>query len=144
MICSNRLSKFEETSLNPEELVRTYEGFMKQRAYLGRVGGLEALDSLCDAEVAAALFDTMFRNGAGDGPKAIRNAINTVKPGSVDPSGGLTMELFEAYRAVTDDCGTRQELLDALAEERKKQYDDEGARFDHFRFRNSSECRDGG
>ena len=128
--------------LNPEELVRVYEGFMRQSYYLGRVGGLEALDSLRDVEVAASLFDTLFRNGNRGGGNAIRKAINTVDPGRVAPSGDLDMDTFEAYRAFTDDCDTRQQLLDALAEERKKQYDDEGARFDHFRFRNSSECRD--
>jgi len=114
---------------------------MRQDNYLGRIGGFQALDSLRDEEVAAALFDTMFRNGGRGGPTAIQNAINTVAPGRVAFDGSMGQVTFEAYRELTSDCRTRQAMLAALAEERKKQYPDEEARFDHFRFVDSQECR---
>lgn len=137
--------------LTHQQRVRFYQEFMKEPGYLTPVGGLAALDALRDEEVAAALFDTLFRNGSGGGTGAIQKAINRVDPGRVVVDKSFGSRTFQAFRRLTDDCGTRQQLLDALAEEReteRREADPRGEvdggdldRFRYFRFLGSSACR---
>ena len=100
-----------------------------------RVGGSAALAGIGDGQAAAALADAEFQHGEPKGTAAVQRAINAVAPGSVDVDGRMGPKTLDAYKGLSADPETRNELLDALTDERKRiAAPRTHERIDHFRF----------
>jgi hypothetical protein len=102
---------------------------------LRKAGGHEALNSVPDSSAAAALADTIFRSGEGQGANIIREAINDVGgDGTVKEKGILDHATLAAYNNLVGQPETRYQLLDKIGNLRDDA-NDEGKRNEFFRFR---------
>lgn len=108
-----------------------------------KIPGSSNLKRIGNDEAAAAFADTMFAHGRRGGAEAIQNAINKVRPGTVNPDGNMGPKTFDAYRRLTGNPKTTRALLDALGNARwdrvKGRKDAKGweTRINHFRFQKS-------
>ena len=104
---------------------------------LGQAGGIGALDAINDNHAAAAMADTIYREGATGGANLIRDAINNVQPGATSEMGGLKPSDINTYTNLAANPDTRGPLLDALGDARDGKRPNEMSRNDHFRYQES-------
>jgi lysozyme family protein len=103
--------------LSPDQVAALYSFYFDQAMHT--VGGSNAAAQIGDPYAAAALYDTMFFQGATAGPLLIQQAIDQVAgPETVDVSGGMGPATLAAYAQLASDPDTHDQLLDALAEQR--------------------------
>ena len=117
---------------------------------IGKPGmeGYEVLEYIGNEEAAAALADTFFRGGRGSVEKgsaawitqrAINKSLGALREPLIVEDGRFGSGSIEAFKALSSDPRTRKQLLDNLAEERRKvwegspNFEGEAARADHFR-----------
>jgi len=112
---------------------------------LGRVGGSAALDTIGDRYTAAAVGDTLFRDGDTGGADLVRDALTDIY-NSIPRNKRKQLSLDAGFIGETGRLGPRsldtlQKLVragyglkvrNALADNRN---DDETARNDYFRFK---------
>jgi hypothetical protein len=132
------------TDLNAADVADVYN-YMFDTQYLSGPGGSDALNKVGDPYAAAALADTMFRNGQPGGSLIVQNAINDVyqqtgnAPIPVDSN--LGSGTLNAYSNLAQNPDTSNQLLDDLAGERARYLSANGSmdagdfsRIQHFRF----------
>jgi hypothetical protein len=79
-------------------------------------------DNITDPKAAAALVDTLFYQGSGDGAEIIQNAINDVRKAmgqpNIDVDRNVGSGTLAAYQALANDPKQQQALRDAVAARR--------------------------
>jgi hypothetical protein len=131
------------SDLSPAQVAAIYQ-FQTDRNF-GTVGGANALNNVGNQYAAAALADTLFWEGSGDGAQTVQQAINRaiVNSGSSLPGvaedGKMGPGTLGAYTALSQDPTSQACLLDALAFERiawgaTQPGPIDTTRIDHFRF----------
>jgi hypothetical protein len=100
---------------------------------LAKIGGAKALDAIPDPRVAAAIADTLYRDGPGKGAKMVQEAIEKAGgPKDIDSVfGSRTLDAVQNLSANPD--GARR-LLDGLFDQKKDRHPEEVARNHHYRF----------
>jgi len=125
--------------LTDEERILVYEAFLNRKEYFGSVQGIERLDELDDSKAAAALADTLFRHGSGEGTRIIQGAINETAeqvglPVEVDIDGRFGSRTFMMFKRMANADNTKNVLLDNIAKNRTARKPDEPDRANHFTF----------
>lgn len=122
----------------PEKMAAAYRGYLKFT--MDRYGGPEMLDTLDQPETAAAVADTLFRHGYGDGHAILKqgaaNVMDKMAPEDRRTLGLKPMntpkDMFDNLRQLDGEA-----LRDELVKIRKDWKDvrrNEHPRIEHFRF----------
>jgi hypothetical protein len=107
---------------------------------LSRVGGSDALDRVGNPYAAAAMADTVFREGRMGGAQILADAIKETAPklGSNLPATAeitsIGPPIFDKYSTLAKNPATLGPLLDNVAKERIKYRPKETVRPNYFRF----------
>lgn len=103
---------------------------------LKKVGGSAALNKIGNKYAAAAMADTIFREGATGGGKIIRDAVIKTNPFiKVGNPGVIKPETLDAYSRLAKNPATLDVLLSNIADTRREgAHGSEEGRIDYFRF----------
>ena len=98
-------------------------------------GGKAALAAVDDFQVAAAVADALFREGAGVGTEHVQEALDATVGRKIAVDGMFGDRTLDALVEVAADPASRRAFLDALAERRLGgAFGGEVRRIEHFRF----------
>jgi hypothetical protein len=99
-----------------------------------RLSGAAALDTIPDSRVAAAVADTLYRDGTYRGTRMVQDALKNAG-GPQESDGVFGSRTLDAVRALAKNPESAASLLDALAAIRNPTRPSEQTRIDYFRFR---------
>ncbi|MGQ0663194.1 MAG: hypothetical protein ACT4P2_06325 [Pseudomonadota bacterium] len=131
--------------LSPEQRVAVYKWFFDTEIFQALAGGGARLEDTQNHFTTAAVADTMFRHGRGEGARLIQRAINEVVGSLRDVPTGQPVGVVRVdgvlgsrtFRAIVElsTGGYGPQLRDALADRRRhSQFGGERWRIDHFHF----------
>jgi len=120
--------------LTDDQRIYVYQAYFNLPHVLGNDGGPGALNALNDGEVAAAIADTLFREGGFGGMSAINRAANVTVSGTLLGEELVRKDTLVAVASLIENKATRRALLHAIAELRLKLRPNESQRINHFRF----------
>jgi hypothetical protein len=118
--------------LKPAHVPRAMQQYFDTN--LAKIGGAKALDTIPDPRVAAAIADTLYRDGPGKGANSVQNAVEGAGV-AVSKDGVLGTRTMEAIRHLSVDPDSSRRFLDALGAARSAPQQGDKIRNDHFRFR---------
>ncbi len=143
----------DPVALTKEDILEAYENYFddalkgaargyNQRKEEGEPArkGSDMLSDIGDAEITAAVMDTLFRNGPDYGAKYIQNAINATLPNDskIDVKGGVGSETFLNLKDVAMDHKRHSVFLDTLYKQRETfrgNQPGDSIRNDYYRFK---------
>ncbi len=123
------------SALTDDAIITVYKDYFDE--IMQSVGGSRAIDEIDSDCAAAALMDTLFRHGRGDGATLLQQAIADTWfdafPDSTPPliASGFGPATFGAFHALVR-SGYGAQLTRALANRRTSHRESERSRYDRF------------
>ncbi len=121
------------SDLKPADVPRAVQHYFDSN--LAKIGGAKALDSIPDSRVAAAVADTLYRDGPGRGAELVQKAINMTNGVDGKPDGIFGSGTLEAVRGFAGDAGKAADFLKNLEEFRSDLHAGDKVRNGQFRIR---------
>ena len=133
--------------LTAEQRAAVYRLYMDDAMRSAGIGagvpGHELLNRFGDRNVAAAIADTLFREGAPAGARLIQQTVNKLRATSgagsqIETRRGFGSETFRALRDIAADPASRNRFLNLLAERRRQERsgsNGDAVRADRYRIR---------
>lgn len=121
--------------LTSKQLAESYRGYFDDvlKTVNRSQPGHRTLMDINDPLGQALFADTMFREGRGQGPTLIQQAIKIVDPTAPKPDGMMGPDTYRRYKNLLQDQKTRKQVINALLDVRLNGEPNEQLRFKFFR-----------
>ena len=121
------------SDLKPADVPRAVQHYFDSN--LAKIGGAKALDSIPDSRVAAAVADTLYRDGPSKGAELVQTARDRTNGVEGNPDGIFGSRTLEAVRGFAGNPDKAADFLKNLEEVRSDLHAYDRVRNSQFRIR---------